>query len=255
MSHETRTHIAERYAVIGPDSHVVAPLAGWRDTEGVVLIAPAMGTAGRGPGFLQYLALLTPESASGPAPAGVERFVYVLEGRAEVAGEPLGVNGYAWLPPGDPRTIRGVEAARLWVHEQRYTPDPDHGLPAAVWGDALAVPSEPFMGDPKAQLAKLLPQNDAFDMEVNRFAFEPGAALPLVESHVNEHGLYMAQGGGIYRLSTGADEHWAPVRAGDAIWMGAFCPQWFGCLGEEPGVYLYSKDVGRSPLSPKAAPA
>jgi (S)-ureidoglycine aminohydrolase len=56
------------------------------------------------------------------------------------------------------------------------------------------------------QLAKTLrgdliePDDPAFDMAVNVMQFDPGAALPFVETHANEHGLYMLAGGGIYRL-------------------------------------------------------
>jgi len=43
-----------------------------------------------------------------------------------------------------------------------------------------------------------------------------------------EHGLMMLEGGGIYRLG----DSWYPVTAGDFIWMGPWCPQWFGAIGK-----------------------
>ncbi|MEM7681284.1 MAG: (S)-ureidoglycine aminohydrolase [Planctomycetota bacterium] len=251
---QTRTHVGRNHAVIAPDSHVVAPLVGWRHTEGVVLMSPAMGPTGCGPGFVQTLVHLTEQSVGGPAPAGCERFVYVIHGRADVAGQTLDPGGYAWLNPGDPAPIRGVGEATLWVHEQTYTPHPDHAVPSTLHGHIDHQTAEPFQGDPAARLAKLLPEQDGFDLEINRFTFDPGAALPLVESHVNEHGLLMTHGQGVYRLGTGADEHWQTVEAGDAIWMGAYCPQWFGCLGKAPATYLYSKNVRRSALPCSTAP-
>jgi (S)-ureidoglycine aminohydrolase len=54
----------------------------------------------------------------------------------------------------------------------------------------------------------------------------------------------MLEGGGIYRLG----EHWYSVTAGDFIWMGPFCPQWFGALGKRPAKYLIYKDWNRHPL-------
>jgi len=65
-----------------------------------------------------------------------------------------------------------------------------------------------------------------------------------VEIHVMEHGLLMLEGGGIYRLA----DCWYPVTAGDFIWMGPYCPQWFGALGKVPAKYLIYKDWNRGPL-------
>ena len=59
-----------------------------------------------------------------------------------------------------------------------------------------------------------------------------------------EHGLLMLQGQGVYRLD--ADHY--PVTAGDVIWMGSYCPQWFVAMGKKPASYIYYKDVNRSPL-------
>ena len=47
-----------------------------------------------------------------------------------------------------------------------------------------------------------------------------------------EHGLLMLSGQGVYRLG----DDWHPVRAGDVIWMGAYCPQWFVAMGKEPAM-------------------
>jgi (S)-ureidoglycine aminohydrolase len=106
------------------------------------------------------------------------------------------------------------------------------------------VEGVPFLGDPDALLQTLLPPDRAFDLAVNVFTFRPGAALPLVEVHVMEHGLLMLAGQGVYRLA----DAWYPVRQGDVIWMAPFCPQWFVAMGKEPARYLYYKDVNRDPL-------
>ena len=58
-----------------------------------------------------------------------------------------------------------------------------------------------------------------------------------------EHGLLMLSGQGVYRL----DDHYYPVKAGDALWMAPYCPQWFVAMGGEPASYLYYKDVHRLP--------
>jgi len=89
------------------------------------------------------------------------------------------------------------------------------------------------------------PADFAFDCAVNIMTFLPGATLPMVEIHVMEHGLMMLEGGGIYRLG----ECWYPAAAGDFIWMGPYCPQWFGALGKTPAKYLIYKDWNRHPLA------
>ena len=100
------------------------------------------------------------------------------------------------------------------------------------------------MGDPDLIVRSLLPDTMAFDFAVNTMTYQPGAALSMVEVHVMEHGLLMLEGGGIYRL----DEDWYPVTAGDFIWMGPYCPQWFGAIGKSPAKYLIYKDWNRHPL-------
>ena len=90
----------------------------------------------------------------------------------------------------------------------------------------------------------MLPESPAFDMAVNIFNYEPGAALPFVESHIMEHGLLMLAGAGIYRL----ESDWHPVQAGDIIWMAPYCAQWFAAVGDVPASYIYYKDVNRRPL-------
>jgi (S)-ureidoglycine aminohydrolase len=113
-----------------------------------------------------------------------------------------------------------------------------------VIGREQEVEAAAFMDDPDAQLKTLLPTDPSYDMAVNLFTFKPGAALPLVEVHVMEHGLLLLDGQGIYRLG----ERWYPIQAGDAIWMGPYCPQWFAAIGKNPARYLYYKDVNRDPL-------
>ena len=117
-------------------------------------------------------------------------------------------------------------------------------MPEAIVGNESQVAGTPFLGDPDAVLKVLLPADPRFDLAVNVFTFQPGAALPLVEMHVMEHGLLMLEGQGVYRL----DEEWYPVRQGDVIWMAPFCPQWFVAMGKTPARYLYYKDVNRDPM-------
>ena len=243
----TRTRIGARHALFAPDGHVAAPLSGWNGTQGVTLISPQL--AGAGARFVQYLAILQQDGASGSPPAGVERFIYVLDGAARVVAgqrtERIEAQGYAFLPAGAPHRIEADGPCRLHVFETRYVPLDGRDGPQVVFGELGATPAEPFLGDERVRVRRLLPDDPAFDVAVNVMQFDPGAALPFVETHANEHGLYMLSGGGIYRL----EDSWYPVAAGDVIWMGPYCPQWFGALGAEVSGYLLYKDQNRDWLS------
>jgi (S)-ureidoglycine aminohydrolase len=242
----TRSRVCADHALIASESFVRAPLPGWRGAQGVVLVSPGMGAR-----FVQYLALMEPGALSTPAAPGVERVLYVLEGRVEIeidlaAGYPrtLGPGDFAYVPPDADSPLRAVEASRLCLFEKRYEALPGVDPPGALAGHEGDARGEPFLGDQDALLRVLLPDDPAFDLAVNVFTYRPGATLPFVEVHVMEHGLLMLEGQGVYRLA----DSWYPVREGDAIWMAPYCPQWFVAMGKGPARYLYYKDVNRDPL-------
>ena len=238
---ETRTHVARDHAMIGPDSHVVSPMTGWTDTDGVTLISPAMA----GPRFAMSLVHTTARTRDAALPADRQRLIYVLEGELTIDGRERGVGSFVYRPPGDDAPIAGVGDGKLLVFDKPFVASEDGSSPTRIVGHVDDVPGEPFMGDEHARLQTLLPIDPAFDMAVNVFTFDPGTPLPLVETHVMEHGLYMAAGAGVYRLN----DSWYPVRAGDAIWMASYCPQWFVAMGRQPATYIYYKDIHRDPLS------
>ena len=102
-----------------------------------------------------------------------------------------------------------------------------------------------MLGDPALRVTTLIPELPELDLAVNLMTFDPGAALPFTETHVMEHGLLVLEGAFVYRLG----DAWYPVRAGDAIWMGPFCPQWACAYGTAPATYLLYKDWNRDALS------
>src|SRR6266545_337546 len=96
----TRSRVCKDHALICPDSFVPSTLPGWDKTQGIILIAPAMGAK-----FSQYLAVMEPGAVGGHAPPGIERVLFVLEGelRVQRAGErprTLASGSFAYLPPG-----------------------------------------------------------------------------------------------------------------------------------------------------------
>lgn len=239
----TRSCVRPNHALISPDTHVQAPLPRWEGAQAITQISPAMGAR-----FSQTLAELESRGKIGQPEAGLQRFLYVLDGEVALryGASSIAVlpGGYAWLPPETAHSIEGNRPSRLLLFEKPYEALPGVPVPEPLVGTEAEVAGEPYLGDEAARLQVLLPNTTAFDMAVNLFTFDPGAAHPFVEVHVMEHGLLMLQGGGIYRL----DEAWYPVQAGDTIWMGPYCAQWFCAVGKEPAKYLYYKDVNRSPL-------
>lgn len=239
----TRSRMARNHTLITPESHVEAPLPAWTHTNGIIVISPCMGAR-----FTQYFALMEAGGTAGPPLPGVERFVYVESGSIQLqvhdSQARLETGGYAYIPVDTHHALTTENGSRLTVFERRYSPHATCAPPTPVMGHEQDVAAAPFMDDPDARLKTLLPTTPAFDMAVNLFTFTPGAALPLVEVHVMEHGLLMLQGQGIYRL----DQDWYPVQVGDVIWMASYCPQWFAAVGKQPTRYLYYKDVGRDPL-------
>jgi (S)-ureidoglycine aminohydrolase len=234
--HDTRTRRALDHFLLTPDSFVRAALPGMRNAVAIVHAAPAHGA-----GFTEYTVEF---DAGGSFESGAwQTFVYVLAGTVSVGAHSLVEGQYAYLPPGARAEIAARHSARAVVIEKPWLAL-DHAAPAMFVGNEHAVDPAPMMGDAAVAIRTLMPGDFAFDFAVNTMTFQPGAALPLVEAHVMEHGLLMLEGGGIYRLG----ESWYPVTAGDFIWMAPYCPQWFGALGKTPAKYLIYKDWNRHPL-------
>ncbi len=239
MQHLGKTRSAHHsdHLLQTPDTFVRAPLPGMRKATAIVHIGPAGGAR-----FTQY----TVEFDAGGTvdPPTAQRFVYVLDGKLKAGARSLAAGEYAYFPPGSKEVFSAARPARATVIEKPYQPLAGASIPTLVTGKESAIAGQPFMGDDALHVRALLPADPAFDFAVNTMTFQPGATLPMVEIHVMEHGLLMLTGEGIYRLG----EHWYPVSAGDFIWMGPYCPQWFGALGKTPAKYLLYKDWNRHPL-------
>jgi len=202
----------------------------------IVHAAPAMGAR-----FTEYTVEFEPNGAM--TPTDEQRFVYVLDGEVHIGDRRLSKDHYAYLPPGEPLGISTTGPAKAIVIEKPYIPLA--AKPTALFGNERELAPHPLMGDDALGVRTMIPAEPAYDMAVNTMTFEPGSSLPMVEIHVMEHGLLMLDGGGIYRL----DENWYPASAGDFIWMGPYCPQWFGAIGKTPARYLIYKDWNRHPLA------
>ena len=226
------------------DSFERTTLKNWPETDIVFLITPAMGAH-----FSQFFAEMKNGSAGQAPLPGVERFFFVLKGSVTLqVGDTtaeMHEEGFAFVPADTAHEVGADDEAVIVVYERVYLPLEGSDNPYLVIGNTQEIDAATFRDDAGIMLKKLMPEDVRFDFEVNTMDFSPGASLHHIETHYMEHGLTMLNGGGIYRL----DDSWYPIEAGDAIWMGPYCPQWFAAIGEGNGRYLLYKDYNRDPLA------
>lgn len=238
---QTRSSQHRNHMLLTPDTFVRTTLPGMKACSAIVHVGPALGAA-----FTEYTAEF--EAAGELGTTAAQRFIYVIEGAVAVElnkrRSKLTQRGYAYFPAGIAHRVVASKQSRLAVIEKPYRALRSGKSPEPIVSSEDSVSSEPLDGDPDLQVKHLLPDESAFDFAVNTMVYQPGAALTMVEMHVMEHGLVMLEGGGIYRLG----DSWYPVTAGDFIWMGPWCPQWFGAIGKSPAKYLIYKDWNRHPL-------
>jgi (S)-ureidoglycine aminohydrolase len=234
----TRSSQQSNHLLLTPDTFVRTALPGMKACSAIVHVSPALGA-----NFTQYTAEFKVGGELGST--HVQRFMFVIEGGValEVEGKSnaLNVRGYAFLPSGVRHRVVATKVSRLAVIEKAYQAIDSAQPPQLIISNEDSIASHPLGDDPDLQVKCLLPDEMSFDFAVNTMVYQPGAALSLVEMHVMEHGLIMLEGGGIYRLG----DSWYPVTTGDFIWMGPWCPQWFGAIGKAPAKYLIYKDWNR----------
>lgn len=241
---QTRSSHQRNHSLLTPDTFVRTTMPGMKGASAVVHAGPALGAA-----FTEYTAEFEAGGELGSTPA--QRFFFVIEGAVTLESEgkqkELGSRGYAYVPQGMPHHVKAAKSSRAVVIEKSYERVPSVEPPRVLVSSEDAVSSHALGADPDLQVKCLLPDVPSFDFAVNTMIYQPGAALSMVEMHVMEHGLIMLEGGGIYRLG----DSWYPVAAGDFIWMGPWCPQWFGAIGKAPAKYLIYKNWNRHPLGGK----
>ncbi|WP_159803017.1 bifunctional allantoicase/(S)-ureidoglycine aminohydrolase [Arthrobacter zhaoguopingii] len=245
-----RAVVTEAYTVIPRGvlrDIVTSVLPEWHATRAWILNRPVAGGATT---FAQYLMEVAPGGGSdAPEPQPeVESFLFVLDGTLDVtiggAASALGPGGFAYLPPGESWSAGNTGAGNAvfqWIRK-RHQPLPGH-VPAVVVGNEQDIEPDAMPGtDNRWRTTRMLPVDDpAYDLHVNVVTFEPGASIPFAETHVMEHGLYILEGKGVYRLN----DDWVEVEEGDYLSLRAFCPQ--ACYAGGPGKfrYLLYKDVNR----------
>ncbi|MEM9813320.1 MAG: bifunctional allantoicase/(S)-ureidoglycine aminohydrolase [Pseudomonadota bacterium] len=246
-----RAIFTEAFAVIprGVLTDIVTSLfPGWSETRGWILARPLSGFAET---FCQILMEVAPGGgADVPEPeAAAQGAYFVMDGALTLTLEgearTLAAGGFAYIPPGTRYSVEnaGNTPARFHWIRKRWV---DAGLarPDPVFTSDRDVAPTPMPGtDAWATTRFIDPADLRHDMHVNVVSFAPGGAIPFAETHVMEHGLYILEGKGVYRLN----DVWVEVEAGDFLWLRAFCPQACYAGGPGPFRYLLYKDVNRLP--------
>jgi (S)-ureidoglycine aminohydrolase len=249
-----RAVFTEAYAVIprGCLSDIVtSQLPFWDKARFWVIARPLSGFAET---FSQYIAEVMPGGGSDRPETDprAEAALFVMEGRISVSidGElhEIEAGGFAFIPAGTGWSLHAAGEAPARFHWIRKAYEPVEGLGAP----------EPFVIPNEAEIApNVMPETDGawattrfmdhddlrHDMHVTIVTLQPGAVIPFLETHVMEHGLYVLEGKGAYRLN----RDWVEVEAGDFMCLRAFCPQACYAGGPGPFRYLLYKDVNRHP--------
>jgi (S)-ureidoglycine aminohydrolase len=227
---------------------VTSALPFWEKTRAWIVARPMSGFSET---FSQYIMEVLPGGGSDqpePDPNG-EGVLFVLQGGLglDIGGtrHDLEPGAFAFIPPGTAWSVRNGsdDAARFHWIRKSYEPVAGLGLPEPVVGNERDVKNTPMPDtDGRWTTTRFFDHDDMrMDMHVTIVNLMPGAEIPFTETHVMEHGLYVLEGKGIYKLN----RDWVEVEAGDFMWLRAFCPQ--GCYAGGPGRfrYLLYKDVNR----------
>jgi (S)-ureidoglycine aminohydrolase len=227
---------------------VTSVLPFWEKTRVWVIARPMSGFSET---FSQYIMEVAPGGGSEqPEPDdGAEGVLFVVGGEVtlSLAGKThtMTSGGYAFLPPKCGWTLRNEGKAPATFHWIRkvYQAVPGIAAPDAfVTNEAGIQPIGMPDTDGRWATTRFVDPTDVrHDMHVNIVTLEPGAVIPFLETHVMEHGLYVLEGRGVYRLN----RDWVEVEAGDFMWLRAFCPQACYAGGTGRFRYLLYKDVNR----------
>jgi len=246
-----RAVFTDAYAVIpnGVMQDIVTSyLPFWENTRVWIIARPMSGFAET---FSQYIVEVGPGGGSQKPELDplAEGGIFVVNGNIilKVWGEEqlLTPGHFAFIPPSAEWSIlNGTEdtATFHWIRKS-YEQVDGIEMPEPIIcheKDATVVPMAHTDG--KWTTTRFIAPDDMrYDMHITIVTLEPGAVIPFAETHVMEHGLYVLEGKGVYRLN----QDWVEVEAGDFMWLRAFCPQ--ACYAGGPGKfrYLLYKDVNR----------
>jgi len=239
----TRSVVKRNHAIISPDGYINSKVPGWDNCVVNVIINEQMGA-----NLTQTLITANKDCSITGATKKSQIFFYIISGKCNATikdeKKELTAGQFVYVPTSNQYLFDKMEeGTQLLTFHKIYETLEGYNVPSILFGDAANVNGPAYLGDDALRLQVLLPDDLSFDMAVNIFTYDPGGNLPLVETHIMEHGLLYLQGQGIYML----DHEWYPVKKGDSLWMAPYCQQWFTAMGKEPAVYIYYKNVNRFP--------
>lgn len=241
----TRSTKKNTHAIIAPDGYINSNVPGWSNCTVNVIINEQMGA-----NFCQTLITANEQTKLVGKTEASQIFFYVIEGKVNAKinkeSKTLIKGKFVYVPIGKEYQFENFKKdTQILTFHKVYEKLEGYEVPNTIFGDAKNVAAPEYLGDPALRLQVLLPENFSFDMAVNIFTYDSGGHLPMVETHIMEHGLIYLQGQGVYML----DQQWYPIKKGDSIWMAPYCQQWFTAMGKEPAVYIYYKNVNRFPTT------
>ncbi len=246
-----RAMVTEAYTVIPKGvlrDIVTSFLPFWNKTRAWILARPIAGFSTT---FSHYIMEVSPGGGSDKPELEslVQGVLFVVEGSIEITVDgqvhTLAPGGYAYLPAGAQWSAhnRSEHAARFhWIRKAYEHVEGIDKPDTLISSDNQVKPTEMPDTDGRWATTRFVDPDDLrHDMHVTIVTLAPGAVIPFLETHVMEHGLYVLEGKGVYRLN----QDWVEVEAGDYMWLRAFCPQACYAGGPGPFRYLLYKDVNR----------
>ncbi len=236
------------YSLIPPEGRVFNVIPGIEGCQTTILCSPKIGAS-----FVMYVGTATPGGGTTMpygAEANIEAFIWVMDGDGKLEvkvgdkTETLGQGGYAYSPAGVGINFKNTtdKPLRFILYKQRYIEHPDKSRkPWAVFGNTNDIAFRDYDSMSNVHVKDLLPVDENFDMNFHILSFDPGGCHPFIETHVQEHGAYIYEGQGMYRM----DDDWVPVQKEDFLLMCAFSKQCCYGTGRGPMSYIYSKDCPR----------
>jgi (S)-ureidoglycine aminohydrolase len=178
---------------------------------------------------------------------GVETFLFCRQGQGVVyvEGQPYQIKegSYIFAPASQAVGFKNDSSAslKLIFYKQRYRPLEGYEAKLVI-GNVNDITETNYDEMENVWIKDLLPANDlGFDVNFHILSFAPGGCHPFIETHIQEHSMYILQGEGVYLI----DDAWVPVKKEDFIWFGPFTPQAYYAAGRERTTYIYSKDCNR----------
>ena len=88
----------------------------------------------------------------------------------------------------------GEEPMRAILYKQRYIPAEGVGEPQICFGNEADLEVFHLDDMENVEMKNFLPTDLAYDMNFHILSFAPGASHSFVETHIQEHGMYILEG-------------------------------------------------------------